>query len=554
MKSLNLSAMLLVPAAHYVMSAPVDDCAAMATTLQLPNTTVWFSTAVPAGTNLTFPENHPTCTRPSQVVDVDICRISMLTVTGPTSNISLEAWLPSNWTGRFLSTGNGGTGGCIQYEDLNYAATQGFAAVGANNGHNGTIGSPFLNNPGVIEDFAWRSMHTGVVIGKEVTKAFYGKEHTKSYYLGCSTGGRQGFKEAQDFPDDFDGIVAGAPAVAFNNLTSWSGHFFPATGYPNASTFLSADLWNVVYQDVLAQCDGLDGQVDGIIEDPDLCQYRPEALICGTNQTTGCLTGTQAQTVRTVFGDLYGEDGAFVYPRLQPGAQTTPILLNGQPFPYTVDWFVNVIYNDTNWNPLTIGPKDYAAAARQDPGGIQTWKGDLSAVRDRGTKILHYHGLQDPIISSDNSARYYNHVSRTMGLTSDQLDEFYRYFRISGMNHCSGGPGATFIGNQQKSVANYDPESNVLSAIVRWVEEGIAPDSILGTAYVNGTQGGVVQFKRNHCKYPARNVYKAGNPNLPESWTCVSDQSQQAGAAGAGAPSDKNLRQLIKDYKAIMSN
>ncbi|KAK1635766.1 tannase and feruloyl esterase [Colletotrichum phormii] len=521
MKSLDLSAMLLVPAAQYVMGAFADDCSALANNLKLPNTTVWFSTPVSAGTNITFPENHPTCTRPGQVVEVDICRVSMLTTTGPISNVSIETWLPSNWTGRFLSTGNGGTGGCIQYEDIAYAVSRGFAAVGANNGHNGTIGSPFLNNPGTIEDFAYRSLHTGVVIGKETTKALYGKEHTKSYYLGCSTGGRQGFKEAQDFPDDFDGIVAGAPALAFNNLTSWSGHFFTATGTSDKPTFLSADLWTVVYKDLLNQCDGLDGHVDGIIEDPDLCQYRPESLICGAGQTANCLTGVQAQTVRTVFSDLYGQDGTLVYPRLQPGAQPTQILLAGRAFPYTTDWFQNVIYNGTTWDPATIGPKDFAAAAAQNPGGIETWKGDLSGVKDRGTKVLHYHGLQDPIISSDNSARYYNHVSRTMGLTSAQLDEFYRYFRISGMNHCSGGPGASFIGNKESAVAGFEPERNVLSAIVKWVEEGVAPDSILGTAFVNGTQGGQVAFTRKHCKYPTRNVYKTGDPNSPDSWTCV---------------------------------
>ncbi|KAK1977730.1 tannase and feruloyl esterase [Colletotrichum cereale] len=548
MKSLNLSAMLLVPAAQYVMGSFADDCGALVNTLKLPNTTVWFSTPVSAGTNLSFPENHPTCTRPSQVVSVDICRISMLTTTGPMSNVSIEVWLPSNWTGRFLSTGNGGTGGCIQYEDIDYAVFRGFAAVGTNNGHNGQIGSPFLNNPGVIEDFAYRALHTGVVIGKETTKAFYGKEHTKSYYLGCSTGGRQGFKEAQDFPDDFDGIVAGAPALAFNNLTSWSGHFFTATGTPDSPTFLSADLWNVVYKDILAQCDGIDGQVDGIIEDPDLCQYRPEALICGAGQTENCLTGTQAQTVRSVFGDLYGEDGAFVYPRLQPGAQATAFLFNGKPFSYTVDWFQNVIYNDTNWDPATLGPKDFSAAAAQNPGGSQTWNGDLSGVKSRGAKILHYHGLQDSIISSDISALYYNHVSRTMGLNSAQLDEFYRYFRISGMNHCGGGPGATLIGNRGGSVAGIEPERNVLSAIIQWVEEGVAPDTLLGTAFVNGTVGGEVAFERKHCKYPARNVYKAGDPASADSWTCVSSVPQQA------ATSDQNVAQLIRDYKAIMSN
>ncbi|KAE9582314.1 putative feruloyl esterase B-2 [Colletotrichum fructicola] len=522
MKSFTTSAALLLPAAQVAMAAFADDCVNFAKSFAYENTTVWFTNVEPAGANLTFPERHPTCSGTSQVVDVELCRVSMLVTTGATSNISLEAWLPSNWTGRFLSTGNGGTGGCIQYEDMAYATSRGFATVGANNGHNGTVGEPFYNNPGVIEDFAYRSLHTGVVVGKNVTKAFYGKEHTRSYYLGCSTGGRQGFKEAQEFPDDFDGIVAGAPAFSFNNLTSWSGHFLLATGTEGSPTFLSKDQWALVVKDVLTQCDGLDGHVDGIIEDPDLCQYRPESLICGAGNSTNCLTGTQAETVRSVFSDVYGVDGSLVYPRLQPGADATNILLTGTAFPYTRDWFRYVVYNDPNWDPATLTVKDMAYSSDLNPFDIATWKGDLSGVKDRGTKILHYHGLQDPIISSDNSARYYNHVSRTMGLTSAQLDEFYRYFRISGMNHCSGGPGATFIGNKPAAVAGYEAEGNVLSAIVHWVEDGIAPESILGTAYVNGTKDAGVAFTRKHCKYPTRNVYSgSGDPNIPESWNCV---------------------------------
>lgn len=523
MKSPNFAAALpLLQAAQCAARSFADDCNSLKDRLKLDNTTVWSTSVVPATTNITFPENHPSCDRSSQVVDVEICRVSMLSRTGPASNTSIEVWLPSDWNGRFLGTGNGGIGGCVQYEDINYGVSQGFAAVGTNNGHNGMISEPFLNNEGVIEDFAYRALHLGVVLGQDTIKMFYGKEHTKSYYLGCSTGGRQGFKEAQDFPEDFDGIVVGAPALSFPNLTSWSGNFFTATGEPGAPTFLKADQWDVVYADILKQCDGLDGQVDGIIEDPDLCQYRPEVLICGSaNSNSTCLTGTQAQTVRTIFSDLHGIDGSLVYPRMQPAPLITPLLLAGEPFPYTTGWYRDVVYNDSNWDPSTLAPADYAVAAAQNPFNIDTWKGDLSGVRDRGSKILHYHGLQDALISSDNSARYYNHVSRTMELTSGELDEFYRYFRISGMGHCSGGPGATFIGNVASAVAGYEAEGNVLSAIVKWVEEGFAPEFILGTAYIDGTKAEGEDFTRKHCKYPARNVYKSGDPKSAESWECV---------------------------------
>ncbi|ROW09330.1 hypothetical protein VPNG_05851 [Cytospora leucostoma] len=504
-------------------------CTTFATSLAgtLPNSTIWFSEPVTAGSNITFPDNDPSCDRPYQVVDVDFCRVALFVTTSERSNISVEVWLPpaEGWTGRFLSTGNGGMSGCIQYEDLAYTVELGFSTVATNNGHNGSRGLAFYNNDEVVADFAYRAMHTGVVLGKEVSSAFYGREHDKSYYLGCSTGGRQGWKAAQDFPDDFDGLVVGAPALAHANLSSWSGSFYVKTGNENSSTFVPSSLWPIIHQDILDQCDGIDGYVDGIIEDPALCDYRPEALICAPGNSTDCLTGEQANTVREIFTPLYGVDGSLTYPAMQVGSEleAASLYYTGSPFIYTSDWYRYAIYNDPTWDPATLGPEDYAFASAKNPSDVQTWKGDLSALRDRGSKILHYHGQQDPIISSLNSPRYYNHVSRTMGLPSSSLDEFYRFFRIGGMGHCSGGAGATFIGQATAGNATLDPDGNVLLAMVRWVEEGVAPDSILGTAYVNETKdSGEVAFQRRHCKYPLRNVYSgSGDPTLPDSWTCV---------------------------------
>jgi feruloyl esterase len=164
-------------------------------------------------------------------------------------------------------------------------------------------------------------MHTGVVVGKEITKSFYGSAHTKSYYLGCSTGGRQGFKAVQDFPEDFDGVVVGAPAVGYDNLTSWSAHFFNILGDNSTETFLPIELWTAVHQMVLDQCDGIDGLVDGIIEDPSLCIPRPEAIICAAGNMTNCLTSPQAASVRAIFSDWYGVDGVMIYPRMNPGSE-----------------------------------------------------------------------------------------------------------------------------------------------------------------------------------------------------------------------------------------
>ena len=477
-------------------------CASLTAKLQISGGNVSFTEFVAAGTTLQFPQVDPSCTRPSQAVSANICRVGLNVKTSPTSSIRMEVWLPQNWTGRFLSTGNGGLGGCIQYEDLDYATSLGFASVGTNNGHEGMTGVAFLDNFGVIEDFAYRAVHTGVVIGKQVSETFYGKAHSKSYYLGCSTGGRQGFKAVQTFPNDSDGVVAGAPAFSFNNLTSWSSGFLPLTGTPESATFVPLAMWPVIHQDILAQCDMLDGVADGILESPYLCNYDPSGLLCASGQNDTCLTAAQVQTVRRTYAPLLDSDSSLIYPRLQPGAEATEApftLFTGRVFGSS-DWFKYAILKDPSWDPMTLSLADMHLSSHLNLGDIDTWNGDLSPFKAKGGKLLHYHGLIDGVITSENSPRYYEHVSKTMGQSPAQLDDFYRFFRISGMSHCSGGPGASLIGNQARNSASLDPEENVLMAMVRWVEQDIAPEVVVGTRYRNGTASSGVDFKRRHCK------------------------------------------------------
>ncbi|THU77521.1 putative feruloyl esterase B-2, partial [Dendrothele bispora CBS 962.96] len=454
-------------------------CSSIASQIAIPNATVSLADFVPAGTNLTFPDNDPSCARPSQIALADMCRIAMTVATSNRSGFDFEAWLPRNWTGRFLSTGNGGLSGCIQFEDLAYGSVLGFATVGTNNGHDGDTGQFFLNNPDVLADFAFRAIHTGVLVGKNLTKTFYGSPHNKSYYLGCSTGGRQGLKSVQGFPEDFDGVVAGSPAIDFNHLIDWTSHFLGITGNSSAPTFLPLEQWaNIVHPDVIAQCDEIDGVKDGVIEDPNLCDYDPSGLICAEgNQTDTCITEAQAGMIKKVFQPFFIE-GKFAYPRIQPGTEDVPIFYTGEPFVYPRDWFRFVVYSDPNHDVTTLSDKDWALAEELDPFNISTWSGDLSAFRDRQGKLLTYHGQADQLVSSQNSERYYHRVETTMGLDNVELDEFFRFFRISGMGHCFTGAGAWKIGQNLLGAGssdglNSDLESNILMAMVRWVEEGI---------------------------------------------------------------------------------
>lgn len=385
----------------------------------------------------------------------------------------------------------------------------------------------FYNAPEVIEDFAYRSVQTGALVGKELTKAFYGSDISRSYYLGCSTGGRQGMKMVQDFPDLFDGVVAGSPAMNWAGLQSMSYNLGKLAGFDNTSSdFIPIPLWKVVNDEVIRQCDGIDGAVDGIIEDPDLCTPKLETLLCKPGQDTSkCLNKGQYARAVKIFQPLYLGVNDLLYPRFNPGGYQTmaSILMNGQPFVYSTDWWLYAIYNNPSLDLKSFGPKDYEELRIKDLYNISTFNGDISAFASQGKKLIHYHGLADGLITSEDSTLYYNHLSQTMGLSPGQVDEFYRYFRISGMGHCGGGTGATDIGNTNSngrpmSVSNKN--NNVLLAIMAWVEQDEAPEFIEGIAWNATTHAEM--YRRRHCKYPARNVYNGtGNGSDENGWHCI---------------------------------
>lgn len=415
----------------------------------------------------------------------------------------------------------------IQYEDLAYTVQHGFSAVATNNGHNGTSGEAFLNHPEVIIDYSWRAVYTGVVLGKEITDQFYGKPHQKSYYIGCSTGGRQGFKLVQDFPDLFDGVIVGAPAIHLTGLLSESANFYRILGGQGSPTFLSYPQWLFVHDAILKQCDSLDGFKDGLIEDTDICQPNPELLLCpdSTKDSPTCLQPAQIEAVKQVFSDVVA-NGTFIYPRMNPGSEVISALAlyNGQPFAFSADWFKYVVFNDTNYDATKFTLDDALKSIAQNPSDIDTFKGDISAARDHGTKILHWHGGADFLITHEISTRYYNHVLETMNTSSQELDKFYRYFRVSGGGHCGGGDGASNIG---QSYTSFDTlHDNILLKIVDWVEDGNPPETIRGTKFVNDTTSLGVSFQRDHCRYPFRNMYGGnGTSNRAEDWKCVAPSS-----------------------------
>jgi feruloyl esterase len=226
---------------------------------------------------------------------------------------------------------------------LDYGSTLHFATVGSDNGHDGDSGVAFLDHPEVINDFAFRAIHVEAVLGKQIVEAYYKRTHDKSYYLGCSTGGRQGIQSALLFPEDFDGVIAGAPGTDFNHLIGWTGMVGRNIGAPDANTsasFIPASLWPIISQEILKQCDGLDGVEDGIITEPDECIFRPEALLCNatTMDESSCITAAQVDALTRVYEPLFGTKGELIFPRYDPGAEggsNFEALLSGAFFPFT---------------------------------------------------------------------------------------------------------------------------------------------------------------------------------------------------------------------------
>ncbi|PSN61800.1 putative feruloyl esterase [Corynespora cassiicola Philippines] len=514
----------------YVLERTFEDlCTGFASELDIPSVKVQFSQYLPKGYNASFPDFVAQGSSPNQIIRADVCRVAMLVNTSDTSSMTLEAWLPSKWTGRFLSGGNGGLTGCVQYVDLSYGSASGFATVSGNNGHNGSSAEPFYQHPEILEDYVYRAIYTGGVVGKEVAAAFYGENASKSYFMGCSGGGRQGFKMAQSFPELFDGIIAAAPAINFVNLINFGGWLSTIAGFEtNSSTFITKSLWQAVHKEVLSQCDGLDGAIDGIIEDTDLCHPQFERLICtqDTANTTECLNGAQAATVRALYEPLYGADGSLLYPRLQPGTEVTTYdtYFSGQPSFLASEWFKYVVYNP-EFDIKSLNRNDFAVAALQDPYNVSTFDADLSTFQRSGGKLLTFHGMEDYIISSEISTLYYHRLAETMSLAPSSLDSFYRYFRVSGMGHCAMGNGAYGLGMYSfggiDNALEQDPDDNVLARIVAWVERDEAPEYIRGTSFVSGLPGSEPAFKRKHCKYPSRNVYVGpGNYSDENAWEC----------------------------------
>jgi feruloyl esterase len=470
---------------------------------------------------------------------VDVCQVTLSVKTSGSASTYMEVWLPNGnktaWNGRSMSTDNGGLNGCVHYVDMQYVSGLGFASIGDNAGHNGSSfdGTWTMNNNEAVVDWAFRSRHASVDVGKQVINQFYEKKPDYSYYIGCSAGGAQGLQSAQKFPNDFDGIIAGASANDFNHLQDWSAHFRQITGAAGNDSFLTVDDWTTVQGLILTKCDAaIDGVADGILEDPTLCDFDAETIpVCSTTVTTGCLTATQIETVKDVFLPLYNSANKLIYPALLKGAQVDAFrlgLLSGSVQGIAQDFFRGAVFNSSSFDITTISKADYDLADSLDDlhGNPSAFNGDLSAFAGANKKLIMYHGMADPMTSGTNSQRYYQKVASTMGgLSNEAMDDFLRFFRISGMAHCGvggiSGAGAWMFGQSGAASA---ASNNIVANLMDWVEQGNAPDVMTGTKFWYDTPADGIEFERSHCRYPYRTTFKGGDAAsalTPDGWDCV---------------------------------
>jgi feruloyl esterase len=477
-------------------SALAATCADLSS-LHPPNTAITLAQTVEAGAlPMTGPGQTPNIFKTLPA----FCRVAATLMPSPDSDIRIEVWLPAeNWNGKFQAVGNSGWGGYISYPAMARALAHGYATASTDTGH-ATEGASFaMGHPEKLVDFGSRAVHEMTVEAKALIAAFYSQPARHSYWNSCSTGGRQGLMEAQRFPADFDGIVAGAPANYLSHLQPWT-LWVPKVVHESEGSFLPPAKLAVIHKAVIEACDALDGVKDGVIEDPSRCHFDPGVLKCEGADTAACLTTAQVESARKLYGPLVNSAGTKIFPGFSPGSEMGWDLLAGaEPIADPVGSFKYVVFKNPDWDWTTLNfDSDVAALEKAFEPAVDSNQPDLRAFAGRGGKLIMYHGWNDHLVAPGNTVDYYNAVLFTMGVT--RTNESVRLFMAPGMMHCRGGDGT--------------PDFDMIPELDNWVEQGKAPDRVVASR-TNPDR------TRPLCPYPLVAVYKGtGSTDAAESFVC----------------------------------
>jgi len=483
--------------------AVVRDCEALAQ-LKMANTHITAATKIIPSPEWLLPEslftNMPWETLKS--LKIPFCRVEALLG----KEIRIEVWLPDDWNRKFMGVGNGAFMGSIHYPDLARAILRGYAGASTDTGHESAhlFDSDWMKgDPNRLTNFTYRAHHLMAVFSKKIIRIYYGKPPSYAYFKGCSTGGQEGLTEAQRYPDDYTGIIAGAPA---NNLVRlqlrgiWEAQQF--RNNPNSE--LSVENKQLIASAAVKNCDPKDGVEDGLISDPARCGFNPAELTCKDDDERECLTPAQVKTARTLYGPVFSPVGRALYPGPAPGTS-----LNRAPFAPENNLDDLALFKLLpEWRgrpPLDFDfDRDLTPIEnRLDPvlNSYDPLSPDLTAFRNRGGKLIIYQGWMDNGISPYNTIDYFNHVNHLN--RTESIDDFLRMFMVPGMEHCRGGPGPN--------------EFDMVTPLERWVEQGRAPDRIIAVHRTDGA----VDRSRPLCVFPQRAHYKGrGDTDAAENFKC----------------------------------
>jgi feruloyl esterase len=462
------------------------------------------------------------------------------------SNIRFEVWMPSSgWNGRFRAVGNEGFGGSINRDGMRPAILRGYATASTDTGHRGESRDSewALGHPEKVIDFGYRAIHEMTQGSKEIIHAFYGQLPRSSYFEGCSTGGRQGLIEAQRFPDDYQGILAGSPL--FSPTREMTAGLYNTAADP--SGYIPEKKIPAIRNAVLVACDELDGLKDGLLSDPRQCHFDPSVLACHAGDSDNCLTPPQVAQLQRLYEGLRSETGEQLALGYLPGGEegedgwkawiTGPAPAKGLNHIFALGLLRSLVFGDRKWDFRTMKAEEAVRIADDKIGRIlNSIDPDLRSFRLHGGKLILFDGWSDPVMPGTTAVRYFDAVSSTMGASTE--GGFVRLYMAPGMHHCDGGPGPNYFGQQDLSVLGVnpdtfttplDPEHNISSALEQWVEQGVAPGPIIGTKFVNEMDPGAgVQMTRPLCPYPQIAAYKgSGDTNDAANFMCTQPNPNQ---------------------------
>ena len=502
---------LFVAALLFTVVACAQPCDGLKS-LNLPETTITVAEAFAAGTF------EPAKDLPA------FCRVAATIKPTADSDIKIEVWMPeTGWNGKLEGNGNAGWSGSINPATLAVGLRRKYATAMTDTGHEGGSASFALGHPEKLIDFGYRSTHEMTVKAKAIIAAYYGRPPELSYFNGCSAGGKQGLTEAQLFPGDYNGIIAGAPANNWTHLMAQLVWVAQAVHKDEAS-YIPPEKYQALHEAALAACDARDGVKDGVIEDPTKCKFDPKAIQCKGGDGPSCLTAPQVEAARKIYSALKNpRTKQEISPGFEPGSESGwgQVMAGPAPSPLGTDLFKFVVFKNPDWDYKTLNfDSDIALADTIDNGTNNATDPNLKSYFERGAKLLQYHGWSDQLIAPLDSVNYYQSVEKALGGAaqgvnapkgglnvakgaSGNVSASYRLFMEPGMGHCQGGDGPS----------NFD----MLSALEQWVERGKAPDRIV--AY--RIRDGKTDRSRPLCPYPQVAVYNGkGSTDDDENFTC----------------------------------